>query len=226
MKVTSVIDIKEMIRNLRSGASERGTAEALGTSRNTVKRYKALAEAQGWLEASQPLPEEAAIAQAVKGLFAPSAQTVSKLEPHRVWIEERRAAGVSMAKIHRQLNTERQVPCAYWVVWSYITHLEAKTPEVTVRVETAPGEEAQVDFGYVGRMWDPATQTVRKAWEFVMTLSWSRHQVAPPVCAVRVRPEGGHLAAAAPGGVRVSGRGARADQTGQSQGRDRARQRR
>ena len=45
-----------------------------------------------------------------------------------------------------------------------------------MRVETTPGEEAQVDFGYAGRMIDPATGEIRKTWAFVMTLSWSRHQ--------------------------------------------------
>jgi hypothetical protein len=46
---------------------------------------------------------------------------------------------------------------------------------VTVRVECAPGEEGQVDFGDVGKMLDPATGALRKCHAFVMTLSWSRH---------------------------------------------------
>jgi len=45
-----------------------------------------------------------------------------------------------------------------------------------VRIETPPGAEAQVDFGYAGKMIDPATGKQRKAWAFVMTLSWSRHR--------------------------------------------------
>jgi transposase len=45
-----------------------------------------------------------------------------------------------------------------------------------MRVERDPGEEAQVDFGYAGRMLDPATGQLRKAWAFVMTLAHSRHQ--------------------------------------------------
>jgi len=41
-------------------------------------------------------------------------------------------------------------------------------------VETAPGQQAQVDFGYVGRSGDGKGK-LRKVWAFVMTLSWSRH---------------------------------------------------
>ena len=56
--------------------------------------------------------------------------------------------------------------------------LEPCLPDATVRVETRPGEEAQVDFGYAGKMIDPETGELRKTWAFVMTLSWSRHQYA------------------------------------------------
>ena len=47
--------------------------------------------------------------------------------------------------------------------------------DVAIPVETAPGEIAQVDFGYVGKLFDPSTMTLRKAWCFVMVLAYSRH---------------------------------------------------
>lgn len=46
--------------------------------------------------------------------------------------------------------------------------------DVVIRVETAPGEIAQVDFGYVGRFFDPLSGKVRKAYAFVMVLGFSR----------------------------------------------------
>jgi hypothetical protein len=45
-----------------------------------------------------------------------------------------------------------------------------------MRVERDPGSEAQVDFGYAGRLRDPVTGLLRKAWAFVMLLAFSRHQ--------------------------------------------------
>ena len=48
--------------------------------------------------------------------------------------------------------------------------------DVAIPVETGPGEVAQVDFGYAGRLWDPQTGQLRKAWVFVMVLGHSRHQ--------------------------------------------------
>ncbi|MCB8977294.1 MAG: hypothetical protein H6657_07725 [Ardenticatenaceae bacterium] len=50
-----------------------------------------------------------------------------------------------------------------------------------MRVETAPGEEAQVDFGYAGRMMDPATGEIRKAWAFCHDALLE----SAPVCRIR-----------------------------------------
>jgi transposase len=86
-----------------------------------------------------------------------------------------REMGVEMAAIHQRLK-ERGYGGSYSSVRRYVRRLEPATPEVTVRVETRPGEEAQVDFGYAGRMLDPETGKLRKCWVFVLTLSWSRHQ--------------------------------------------------
>lgn len=43
---------------------------------------------------------------------------------------------------------------------------------------TAAGEIAQVDFGYVGQLWDPSSGQLRKAWVFVVVLAHSHHQFA------------------------------------------------
>jgi hypothetical protein len=61
-------------------------------------------------------------------------------------------------------------------VYRFVRNLEPLVPDVTVRVETRPGEEGQADFGYAGMMLDPETGQLRRTWLFVMTLSWSRHQ--------------------------------------------------
>jgi hypothetical protein len=48
--------------------------------------------------------------------------------------------------------------------------------DVAIPLETEPGQEAQVDFGYVGQLYDPVEGRLRKAYVFVMVLSHSRHQ--------------------------------------------------
>ena len=56
------------------------------------------------------------------------------------------------------------------------THLAEAKPPVTVRMHTPSGEQAQVDFGYMGRMRDPQSGKQRKAWAFILVLSHSRHR--------------------------------------------------
>jgi len=53
-----------------------------------------------------------------------------------------------------------------------------KATEVAIPVETRPGEVAQVDFGYAGKLYDPGRNAVRRAWVFVLVLGHSRHMVA------------------------------------------------
>jgi hypothetical protein len=54
--------------------------------------------------------------------------------------------------------------------------------QVTVwRPEVAPGEEAQVDFGFMGAWQDPVSGKQVRVWAFIMVLSHSRHMFVAPV---------------------------------------------
>jgi hypothetical protein len=82
--------------------------------------------------------------------------------------------GRSRVAAIQQRLMERGYTGSYASVWRFVNTIKADGPPETVtRVETKPGEEAQVDFGYAGRMIDPASGELRKAWAFVMLLSWS-----------------------------------------------------
>lgn len=48
--------------------------------------------------------------------------------------------------------------------------------EATVRFETAPGHQAQVDWGHFGRIWDRTASRLRPLSGFVFTLGYSRAQ--------------------------------------------------
>src|SRR2546427_7049357 len=89
---------------------------------------------------------------------------------------ELRRQGVECRAILSRLREESGFKGSYMAVYRFVRSLEPDTPEAFVRVETAPGEEAQVDFGYAGLMFDPRDRQLRRAWAFVMTLSFSRHQ--------------------------------------------------
>jgi len=50
--------------------------------------------------------------------------------------------------------------------------------EVFTRVNTKPGEEMQVDFGFVGQKFVPRPNKTRNGDVFVAILGYSRHQYA------------------------------------------------
>jgi transposase len=67
---------------------------------------------------------------------------------------------------------------SYSSVKRFLRRIAPPSVRATLRLEVAPGEEAQVDFGFGGQFLDPESGRVRRAWVFVMTLSCSRHQYA------------------------------------------------
>ena len=170
------MDIRELLIHLRAYASDRQVARDTGFNRRTVKRYRQWAQEQGLLEGGMPSMEELQkhLANSLPERTPP--QNLSSLENYREQIEKWVKANVEIAAMRQRLM-ERGYTGSYASVWRFVSKLKGcQQEEVTVRVETKPGEEAQVDFGYAGRMIDPASGKLRKTWAFVMTLSWSRHQ--------------------------------------------------
>lgn len=105
----------------------------------------------------------------------PPPQTVSSVESYREVVIPLHAQGVAGTAIWQRLR-ERGYAGTLSSRYRFLHRLEPHRPLATVRVAREPGSEAQVDFGYAGRMLDPGTGALRKTWAFVMTLAYSRHQ--------------------------------------------------
>lgn len=173
-KATTVLDIRELIRYLREGQSNRAIHATLGLGRPTIAKYRSWAAAQGFL--TGPLPSAADLHARLQTTLAPAPpQTISSVEPYRAVVQAYLDQGLEVEAIHQRLQGQGYAG-HYQSVWRFVRKLQPERPEVTVRIETAPGQELQVDFGFAGRMWDPASEKVRRAWAFVATLAWSRHQ--------------------------------------------------
>jgi transposase len=197
------MDVREVLRRLRCGEPERRIARDLALSRNTVAGYRRWAERQGLLDGALPDPAQlAALLTPPEGPRAPQAQ--SCVAPYRAQVLAWREQGVEGQAIYQLLVEQHSFAGSYSAVKRFLRRLEPPGPRATVRLEVDPGQEAQVDFGFAGLLFDRELDRLRRAWAFVMTLSHSRHQVR----GVRLRPDGGHLVPAAPGRFRVVGRGA------------------
>ena len=79
--------------------------------------------------------------------------------------------GLSGVRIHQNLMSEG-VHVSYTSVKDFIARTK-REQNIFIRVHTEPGEEAQVDFGYVGYTLDNRGKR-RKTWVFNTRLSYSR----------------------------------------------------
>ena len=171
-----------MILRLRSSSSDRQVSKDVGVARETVRRYREWAQEQGLLDGELlPLADLNRLLDATLPRLTPP-QNSSTVEPYRDLVVQLRREGVEVRAAYCRIR-ERGYQGSYSSVYRFVRAVEKNRggmpwEDAVVRVETPPGEEAQVDFGYAGWMFDPQTQRSRKAWVFVMTLSYSRHQYA------------------------------------------------
>ncbi len=172
------MDIRELIRLVRAGESDRRIAAVLGHNRRTVIRYRQWAADQGLLDGDLPTP--AVLQRLVDTTLPPllPPQQTSSVAPYADEIRDLRGRGLEVAAIRGRLEERHGHPVSYSAVWRLVRHLEPPVPAPVVRLEVAPGSEAQVDFGYAGLHLDPVTGQARKSWVFVLLLSWSRHLYA------------------------------------------------
>jgi transposase len=104
--------------------------------------------------------------------------SASACEPHREIIEAALAQGRNAMAIWQDLVDCHGFAGRYSSVKRFVRKLcGAVTPEARVVIETAPGEEAQVDYGTGPMVRDPATGKYRRTRLFVMTLGYSRKSV-------------------------------------------------
>lgn len=176
-KDKTVFDIKELVRQLKMGHKERAIGRQMGFHRRTIRKYRELAESRGWLEEGAILPNPEVISKAIQEVHADSTpHEISGVEPHKEVVEKLlQHASMSVAVVYQRL-----VDVGYSGSYSSVRRFVAKLrgpniPEGFCRIEVAPGTEAQVDFGFLGMLFDPIRQVHRSGWVFVMALSHSRH---------------------------------------------------
>jgi hypothetical protein len=134
----------------------------LGYDRKTIRRYVRGARDVG-LKRGEPFPDEQEMLGKLKELLERSAllrETPAKeiLRGYRDEIEKLLAEkDMTVKQVKRLLAERHELNVSYSSVLRYVgEQFNLEKPEATVQLETEPGEEAQVDFGYVGLMRETA----------------------------------------------------------------------
>lgn len=105
---------------------------------------------------------------------APAA-AASSSEPYRELIEAALAKGRNAMSIWQEMVDRHGFAGAYESVKRYVRKLRgAHAPEARVIIQTAPGEEAQVDYGTGPMVRDAHSGKYRRTRLFVLTLGFSR----------------------------------------------------
>jgi hypothetical protein len=183
-----VIDIVEILVHWHAGRPIAVVAESLGTDRKTIRKYVAPAEEAGLAPGGPPLSRDQ-WAALVRDWFPELTDPRARSRTHAV-IDAHRDRIADMLKtnrattVHQRLRDEHGLDVGISsfrrYVWLEFPD-EALENKVTVlRPDVAAGEEAQIDYGYLGRWFDPTLDRWRRVWAFVMVLAMSRHMFVRP----------------------------------------------
>ena len=182
-KGTEMHRLQELIRLHRMGRSQREISSQLRMARRTIRRYMGAFEAAEILDGSpEELPDVGALRRLIdEHLPAQAApQQISSISEWESVITKLFAKGAGPTSIFDflRLNEERfegSLSSVKRLCRRLAKVAGPRADQVAIPVETAAGEVAQVDFGYVGKIYDAKAGVLRKAWIFVMTLGFSRH---------------------------------------------------
>jgi transposase len=175
--------------------------------RKTVRTYLKLAEKVGIVK-EQPLPEKAALFERLTPLIPTNARPQparNAFEPYKDEI----IALINNPSDPLKPKTAYEVICArhplgasYSSFKRFVRHyrLAGSKSRSTCRFETAAGEQVQIDYGYMGLLYDPMTKKAYRVHAFIATLSCSRHKY---VEFVTRQDQRSFAAASRRGGIRV-----------------------
>lgn len=177
------MDKKEAMTGLfRLGWSNRAISKETGIHRKTIQRYRAQFQSVPKVptdpgqQPSQSVPEVPAdflCRNAVAASILPHTNSFA-LQPHRSFIRDELALGLTAQRIYQDLVERTGFPGSYDCVKRYAVKLRKKHPVWFERLPTAPGREAQVDFG-LAPCFVLKDSKYKRPFVFKMTLSHSRH---------------------------------------------------
>jgi len=186
-----VIDVTEILVHWHAGRSLNEMSQSLGVDRKTIRKYVAPAAAAGIVPGG-PAKTEDEWADLVREWFPELSDarlrqvTWPAIAVHHDYITEQLKARVRMSTIHQRLRDEHGLAAS---VASFRRYVNANLPEEARRSQVtvwnphpaAAGEQAQIDYGQLGRWLDPACGKLRTVQAFVMVLACSRHMFVRPV---------------------------------------------
>jgi hypothetical protein len=183
-------DVVEILEHWHAGRKMVVLSTSLGVDPKTVRKYVAPAQAAGLVPGGATLGREqwAALASDWFPELADRSSlqvTWPEIEGHKNQIKTWLDHGVTVSTIHQRLRDNLGLSASASSLRRWIdANLaeEATRGSVVVLRDTPPaGEEAQVDYGLLGRWFDPGAERWRRVWGFIIVLAYSRLMFVRPV---------------------------------------------
>lgn len=184
-----MIDVVEVLQHWHAGRSKTDVAASVGVDRGTVRKYVAPAEAAGMVPGGPALSRAEWIGL-VRGWFPELVDakvrslTYGEINKHHDLIEEMLATNTVSTvwqRLRDEHGLEAKVTSFRRYVWLEFPD-QVSADQVSVpRPPIDPGDEAQIDYGYLGSWFDPVEERSRRVWAFVMVLAACRHMFVRPV---------------------------------------------
>ena len=155
----------------KAGATQHAIERVTGIDRKTIRAYQRRWQAE---QSNSPTPARADGHQIPPPWPGAVRQQDSHCEQHREFIEAQLRLRRNYTAIYQDLVDRFGFTGSYNSVKRFAGRLRQREPEQFDRLEFAPGEEAQVDYGEGAPTRVPGTDRYRRPRLFVMTLRYSR----------------------------------------------------
>jgi len=184
-----VVDVIELLVHWHAGRPTGLLSSSLGLDPKTVRKYIGRAVEAGIVPGGAPLSREEWSLLVDEWFPAVGDASLRRsswpvIEPYHDQIEKW-LPEVTVATIHQRLRDDQGLSASASSLRRYISaNFSEQALRSSVRVlRDAPpaGDEAQVDYGLLGRWFDPVTKKTRRVWGFLMVLCCSRLLFLRPV---------------------------------------------
>jgi hypothetical protein len=185
-KSVDFMDIYEIIRRWHSGQRIAHIARNCNYDWKTVKKYILIANDTG-ISIDKPLPPKDQLLAMLEPLLSNENQkpapAQSLLQPHLEEIVDlvndphyALKPKIAFEVICQRHDLDDKVSYSSFKRFVIVNNIITNPRNATCRIEVPPGKEVQVDYGYMGLLYDPMAGRNKKVYAFIATLSHSRHK--------------------------------------------------
>lgn len=178
------MDIYQLISRWHAGYNITQISKTLDLDRKTVRQYVNLAKEAGICR-DQPLPDKTDLLNQFSTLIPertqqqPARELFLKHKDEIVGLVTDKQDPLKPKTAYEVICERHGITVSYTSFKRFVSEHAAEfgvaeKPKSTCRFETEPAEEVQIDYGKMGRLYDPLSCRNRDIYAFIATLSFSR----------------------------------------------------